>query len=92
MAKKPEFLRWVKCKQTGDVPAPRDSHTSCLVKDNIYIFGGQGSGEKDVFFNDIFQVKIIQMKTLKKITGKIAPAPVFEALWTKIRLKDSSAP
>ena len=34
------FLTWVKCDQIGDVPEARDSHSSCIVNDKIFIYGG----------------------------------------------------
>jgi len=33
-------LRWIKCESIGEVPDARDSHSSCLVNDKIYIYGG----------------------------------------------------
>lgn len=55
---KNEALTWRQCDQIGQIPEARDSHSSCIVNDKIYIYGGQGKGE--VFFNDIYCVRIIE--------------------------------
>ena len=55
---KNEALTWRKCDQIGDIPEARDSHSSCIVNDKLYIYGGQGKGE--IFFNDIYCVRIIE--------------------------------
>lgn len=67
-----EFLKWQQCEQIGQVPEARDSHSSCLVNDKIYIYGGQGKGE--VFFNDLFSVRVIEQVGSAK----------YIAIWQKI--------
>lgn len=66
-----ELLNWVKCEQIGDLPEARDSHSSCLVNDKIYIYGGQGQGE--VFFNDLYCAKVIEK-----------PGNKYVVIWQKI--------
>mgnify|MGYP000875849883 FL=1 len=60
-----EKKKWIPViKKSGTEPKPRESQASCTVRDNIYIFGGQGKEEKigdvdyEVFFNDLFKLKI----------------------------------
>ena len=55
---KSEALQWKKCDQIGDIPEARDSHSSCIVNDKMYIYGGQGKGE--IFFKDIYCARIIE--------------------------------
>jgi hypothetical protein len=33
-------LSWAKVEQMGAVPTPRDSHSSCICADFLYIYGG----------------------------------------------------
>ena len=35
-----QSYKWSRPKVTGDVPAARDGHSSCVIGDNMYIFGG----------------------------------------------------
>lgn len=70
------FYCWFKCQNLGDIPPARDSHSSCLIKDKIYIFGGQGV--KDVFYNDIYSVRIIEQHK-----GALAQTS-YQAIWQKI--------
>ena len=35
-----ETYQWSRPKITGNVPAPRDGHSSCVINDCMYIFGG----------------------------------------------------
>jgi N-acetylneuraminic acid mutarotase len=51
-----DFLRWYKCRQTGDIPEARDGHTACKISDKIYIFGGQGKNE--MLFNDLYELTV----------------------------------
>ena len=53
-----EFLHWCKCEQIGSVPAARDSHSSSVINEKIYIYGGQGKGE--VFFDDLYCARVIE--------------------------------
>ena len=58
------------------MPESRDSHTSSILNDNIYIFGGQGKGE-GIFFNDLYQLKISPQESPNHI-------PRFHAVFTRI--------
>eukprot|EP00347_Sterkiella_histriomuscorum_P007476 403348772 len=68
-------LRWYKCIQRGDIPQGRDSHSSALINNKIYIFGGQG--DNDIIFNDLYSAEIIE--ELKE-NGEIQ----FVAQWTRL--------
>lgn len=60
----------------GAVPAARDSHSSCVICDKIYIYGGQGKGEE--FFNDIYSLRIVE-----RIGER------FTAIWNRISVSSS---
>jgi N-acetylneuraminic acid mutarotase len=40
------------------VPAGRDSHSSALIGNKIYIFGGQGDG--DIIFDDLYCLQVTE--------------------------------
>jgi hypothetical protein len=54
-------LQWFKCIDRGQVPLGRDSHSSALINDKLYIFGGQGEGE--VYFDDLYSCQIVEELT-----------------------------
>lgn len=54
----PARLKWYKCVERGPVPQGRDSHSSAMINNKIYIFGGQGDG--DIIFDDLYSVEIIE--------------------------------
>ena len=66
------------------MPESRDSHTSCIVNDNIYIFGGQGKGE-GTYFNDLYRLKISQMDSKNYV-------PCFHAYFTLITINQGPIP
>ncbi len=43
------------------MPQGRDSHSAALINNKVYIFGGQG--DKDMIFDDLYSVEIIEEKT-----------------------------
>ena len=75
-----EQLSWHKCTQVGDVPPARDSHSSCIVNDKMYIYGGQGTGE--VFFDDLYCVRVFEQDAGSK----------FIAIWEKVVVKSEVKP
>lgn len=68
----------------GSEPLPRESHSCALLRDKIYIFGGQGTSikKKDNYYNDLFRLKINIDKSLEKING----------VWEKLSSKNGFYP
>jgi len=54
--RKKEMLRWYKCKQEGDVPSARDSHSAVVVNNQVYMFAGQDLNE--TLLNDLYRINI----------------------------------
>lgn len=69
-------LTWYKCAERGPVPQGRDSHSSALINNKVYIFGGQGDG--DMIFDDLYSVEIIEEMDSNGQTRYIAQWTLLE--------------
>eukprot|EP00757_Euglenozoa_sp_SAG-D1_P010256 gene10254-439_t len=75
----PVTAKWEDLEQSGDIPAPRESHTAVVWNGFIYIYGGyRTENESEHYYNDMFK-----FNTMSKVllicteTGE----------WTEIRSK-----
>jgi len=57
---------WIKIQnQNWSEPVAREGHSCCLIKDDLYLFGGQGNGiiqneeSMELFFNDLYKFQIV---------------------------------
>lgn len=78
---------WIKItKKSGTEPSPRESQSGCMIKNYIYLFGGQGNStlkEGDTvenFFNDLHRFKVVQEN------GE------FTCLWEKVEPEGNIRP
>ena len=59
--------QWSKPEVTGTKPAERDGHTSCIIKDSFYIFGGC---EEFSLAREVYKLDLVTMTwTLIKCNG-----------------------
>lgn len=87
------MLRWIKCTQSGDVPSGRDSHSSTLANNVIYIFGGQDQGEN--LLDELYKVIVVQGTKKTKINLDDGSSEMFNdisfnLIWSKITIDHQS--
>lgn len=65
-------------------PAARESHSCCFVKENFFVFGGQGHilRKKENYFNDFYKGKLTFSKNMEKVSCK----------WEKVIAKNNVSP
>lgn len=76
--------RKVEPEDASQEPPIRESHSCCVIKDNFYIFGGQGVNikKRENYLNDFYKGKLNFHKNMEKITCK----------WEKIIAKNNASP
>lgn len=64
----------IKCK--GDIPQPRFFHTSCIIGNKLYLFGG--CNQKSQIFNDFYFLEFGSFNWVKiNYETSLNPAPRF---------------
>ena len=58
MARELRFGRWEKLQASGSPPSVRFGHSTTLVEDDMYVFGGGSydESEETVYHNDLFRL------------------------------------
>ena len=67
-------IYWKQYVNTSRVcPAPRFSHASCVLKGNLYVFGGCSSS--NTVYNDLYVFSLAEQKWSKVTTTGFSPVP-----------------
>jgi Rab9 effector protein with kelch motifs len=67
-----ETFFWYKPNVTGDIPGPRKAHSTSLVNNCLYVFGG---GDAENYFEDLYVLDVITHHWTKPETKGDVPGP-----------------
>ncbi|XP_069481769.1 kelch domain-containing protein 3-like [Ambystoma mexicanum] len=69
----PEDLTWEMIPQNGHVPCAREGHALCVVKRNMFLFGGRGSTDSEACLPGMYCFDLGSLTWQKLSTSGIAP-------------------